>query len=59
VDGDPAAAFRRCAAEVDAAIRKSPAQWNYWPSPVDLANLGLISPERGSAPSPRLPASVS
>jgi lauroyl/myristoyl acyltransferase len=58
VEGETTAAFQRCAAEVNAAIRKSPAQWSYWPSPVDLANLGLISPERASAPSPRLPAPV-
>jgi phosphatidylinositol dimannoside acyltransferase len=58
VDGEPAAAFRRCAAEVNAAIRKSPAHWAYWPSPSDLASLGLISPERDCAPRPRLPASV-
>jgi lauroyl/myristoyl acyltransferase len=53
VEGETAAAFRRCTAEVSAAIRRSPAQWAYWPSPVDLANLGLISPERDSSPRPQ------
>jgi hypothetical protein len=58
VDGETTAAFQRCAAEVNAAIRKSPAHWNYWPSPVDLANLGLISPDRSTAPRPLMGASV-
>jgi lauroyl/myristoyl acyltransferase len=43
MDGDIAAAFGRCVAEVDAAIVRSPAQWRYWASSTDLANLGLIS----------------
>jgi predicted LPLAT superfamily acyltransferase len=42
VRGDTATAFRRCAAEVSAAIRRSPAHWAYWASTADLANLGLI-----------------
>jgi lauroyl/myristoyl acyltransferase len=58
VGGDPPAAFRRCADEVSAAIRRSPAQWAYWPSPVDLANLGLISPERADSPRPLLDAAA-
>ena len=40
---DVATAFARCAAEVSAAIRRSPAHWVYWASTGDLANLGLIS----------------
>jgi phosphatidylinositol dimannoside acyltransferase len=49
--GDYAAtAFARCAAEVSAAIRRSPAHWVYWASNGDLANLGLISPEADGAP---------
>jgi KDO2-lipid IV(A) lauroyltransferase len=40
-----ATAFARCAAEVSAAIRSSPAHWVYWASKGDLANLGLISPD--------------
>jgi lauroyl/myristoyl acyltransferase len=44
--GDTPAAFARCAAEVAAAITKKPAHWRYWPSSADLAQLGLILPER-------------
>ena len=47
--GDTATAFARCAAEVAAAIRRSPAHWVYWPSSADLARIGLIPPE-GSGP---------
>jgi lauroyl/myristoyl acyltransferase len=54
VDGETAAAFGRCAAGVSTAIRRSPASWVYWTSPVDLANLGLISPEEGRSPAPQL-----
>ena len=46
VAGDTATAFERCAAEVSAAIKRSPAHWAYWASPADLANLGLIPEER-------------
>jgi lauroyl/myristoyl acyltransferase len=42
---DVATAFARCAAEVSAAIQRSPAHWVYWASRADLANLGLISPD--------------
>ena len=48
--GDTATAFARCAAEVSAAIRRSPAHWAYWASRTDLAALGLIPPERGGSP---------
>jgi len=41
--GDTVAAFRRCIAEVGAAITRSPAQWRYWASTPDLTSLGLIS----------------
>jgi lauroyl/myristoyl acyltransferase len=41
-EGDTATAFARCVAEVDAAIRRQPAHWSYWPSTADLARLGLI-----------------
>jgi lauroyl/myristoyl acyltransferase len=44
--GDTATAFARCVAEVSAAITKRPAHWRYWPSSTDLAQLGLIMPER-------------
>jgi aromatic-L-amino-acid/L-tryptophan decarboxylase len=54
---DAATAFARCAAEVSAAIRRSPAHWVYWASRGDLANLGLISPDQDGAPAVT-PASV-
>jgi KDO2-lipid IV(A) lauroyltransferase len=44
---DEAAVFARCAAEVSAAIRRSPAHWAYWPSGADLADLGLTSADPG------------
>ena len=42
VDGEAAAAFGRCAAEVSAAVKRSPAHWQYLASTSDLADLGLI-----------------
>jgi lauroyl/myristoyl acyltransferase len=42
MEGDTTTVFARCAAEVDAAIRRQPAHWTYWPSTADLARLGLI-----------------
>jgi lauroyl/myristoyl acyltransferase len=50
VDGPVAAAFERCTAEVNAAILRSPAHWEFWAKTKDLADLGLISPEREMAP---------
>jgi lauroyl/myristoyl acyltransferase len=55
VEGDTATAFGRCAAEVSAAIQRNPAHWVYWASTADLATLGLISPERVSAPAAGTP----
>jgi KDO2-lipid IV(A) lauroyltransferase len=43
IDGGTAMAFQRCAAEVSAAIAKSPSHWQYLASTADLADLGLIS----------------
>jgi lauroyl/myristoyl acyltransferase len=43
-------AFSRYAADVSAAIARSPAHWRYWPSTADLTNLGLIRPEPGMTP---------
>ena len=43
IDGETATAFRRCVAAMDAAIKKSPAQWFYWFETNDLASLGLLS----------------
>ena len=48
--GDTAAAFARCAAEVSAAITRSPAHWRYWASSTDLARLGLIVPQQDRSP---------
>jgi phosphatidylinositol dimannoside acyltransferase len=45
MEGETAAAFRRCAAQVSAAIQASPAHWAYWTSSVDLATLGVTPRE--------------
>jgi KDO2-lipid IV(A) lauroyltransferase len=50
MSGDPAAAFGRCAAAMDAAIRAHPAEWDLWFETADLARLGLI-PDSCAAPS--------
>lgn len=47
---DTATAFARCAAEVGAAIRRSPAHWAYLPSRADLANLGLVPADQDGSP---------
>jgi lauroyl/myristoyl acyltransferase len=55
VEGETATAFGRCAAEVSAAICRSPAHWDFWlprkhgaggNSTGSLAALGLIPPQR-------------
>ena len=50
MEGETATAFGRCAAEVSAAIRRSPADWVFWASTGDLANLGLIQPQEDRSP---------
>ena len=50
VDRDIETVFERCAAEVSAAIRRSPAHWGFWPETGDLADLGLIPPQRDGSP---------
>jgi KDO2-lipid IV(A) lauroyltransferase len=45
---DVATSFARCAAEVSAAIQRSPAHWVYWASSGDLADLGLTSAHRST-----------
>ena len=50
VDGDTKTVFERCAAEVSAAIRRSPAHWAFWPDTGDLAAMGLIPPPRDGPP---------
>ncbi len=58
VDGDIKTVFERCAAEVSAAIQRSPASWAFWPETDDLAAMGLIptprdgSPAAGAVPRP-------
>jgi lauroyl/myristoyl acyltransferase len=54
LEGDSATAFGRCAAEVSAAIRRSPAHWDFWNSAGTLADLGLMQPQRDSSPAPEL-----
>lgn len=49
-EGDEATVFARCAAEVSAAIQRSPAHWAYWASRGDLTDLGLIPPDGDEAP---------
>jgi KDO2-lipid IV(A) lauroyltransferase len=44
LDGETATAFGRCAAEVTAAIRRSPAHWDFWNNAGTLGDLGLIQP---------------
>lgn len=55
VGAGTAAAFARCAEEVSAAIRRSPAHWVYWPSRGDLADLGLVPAEPDESPAAELP----
>jgi phosphatidylinositol dimannoside acyltransferase len=42
LEGEPAAVFERCASEVSAAIRRSPADWVVWDSTSDLTRLGML-----------------
>ncbi len=50
VEGETATAFGRCAAEVSAAIQRSPAHWEFWSNTGDLADLGLIPPQPDRSP---------
>jgi hypothetical protein len=56
VEGETATAFERCAAEVSAAIRRSPAHWEFWGKTDDLVGLGLIplQPDRPLEAAPDL-----
>jgi len=49
-EGETATVFERCAAEVSAAIRRSPAHWEPWAKTADLVDLGLIEPQRDNSP---------
>jgi lauroyl/myristoyl acyltransferase len=42
VQGETVTAFARCAAAMDAAIRKNPAEWIFWANTDGLARLGLL-----------------
>jgi KDO2-lipid IV(A) lauroyltransferase len=56
VQGETAAAFGRCMAAMDAAIRTNPAHWLFWEGTDDLASLGLLpaaSPTGTAAVSPQ------
>jgi len=44
LDGDAVTAYRRCLAEVEAAIRQNPSQWAYW-NFRELVTLGLLPKE--------------
>jgi Kdo2-lipid IVA lauroyltransferase/acyltransferase len=50
VDGETAATFEGFAAEMSAAIRRSPAHWNFWGKTGDLADLGLIPRQPDTSP---------
>jgi KDO2-lipid IV(A) lauroyltransferase len=52
MDGDTATAFGRCTAAMDAAIRASPAEWDFWFEPDDLASLGLLPDDPRPAAKP-------
>jgi lauroyl/myristoyl acyltransferase len=52
VEDDLAAAFGRCVAAMDTAIRTSPAQWVYWANTADLASLGLLQPVQATSGQP-------
>ena len=55
VEGDTATALERCAAELSAAIRRSPAHWGSFYSTGSLTDLGLIRPQGdGPAAGPAL-----
>ena len=51
IDGQTKTAFGRCAAAIDAAIRTSPAHWNFWFEAEVLARLGVLpaAPAIGTA----------
>jgi len=42
MDGETATAFSRCVSAMDAAVRASLAEWDFWFEPDDLASLGLL-----------------
>jgi hypothetical protein len=54
VEGETATAFERCAAEVSAAIRRSPAHWDFWSKTSILGILGLLQPQCDGSPAVRV-----
>lgn len=42
LEGDTVTAFGHCVAAINAAVKKSPAEWVYWASTEDLSSLGLL-----------------
>ena len=58
-DGGPAAAFGRCVAAMDTAVRANPAQWVYWANTADLATLGLLPATAVDEPPAILEESIS
>jgi lauroyl/myristoyl acyltransferase len=58
LDGETKTAFGRCAAAIEAAIRTSPAHWNFWFEAEVLARLGVLpgAPPIGTAAVSRQPA---
>jgi lauroyl/myristoyl acyltransferase len=57
LEGDTVTAFGRCVAAINAAVKRSPAEWVYWASTEDLSSLGLLSaasPTGTAAVIPRL-----
>jgi phosphatidylinositol dimannoside acyltransferase len=50
MEGETATVFERCAAEVSAAILRSPAHWDFWSSTRSLARIGLIEPQQDGSP---------
>jgi KDO2-lipid IV(A) lauroyltransferase len=55
MEGETVAAFGRCVAAMDAAIRTSPAHWMFWANSDDLASIRLLraAPSAGTAVSPQ------
>jgi len=56
LEGQTVTAFGRCVAAMDAAVKRSPAEWVYWACTEDLANLGLLP--SGSRPDSTSPSAA-
>ena len=42
LEGDTVTVFGRCVAAINAAVKRSPAEWVYWANTEDLSSLGLL-----------------